>query len=267
MTEKEPVDMVKKAALETAASNAKSTSDQALKHIQNACLVAGTGHTLAVLASIYNFRAGDLSDFTVPRLMSFVSIHPHLWQTNCLALMVASLSLLWFMLSLYRANLRFGSIRPVFCLCLFFIGLTINLSCFTTLMGTFMDVSIQSLSDDSLTRSVMRMDAWRILNQSAGQIFLLGNGLYALAGFGLTDLLTETREISFWIRKSGYLVWSLLLLSCLMAFFSLLPQAIVTFFWTIVLFIVWTVLIYVNIDGLFQKRRQTEQTTGPAKEN
>ena len=134
-------------------------------------------------------------------------------------------------------------------------------------MGTFMDVSIQSLSDDSLTRSVMRMDAWRILNQSAGQIFLLGNGLYALAGFGLTDLLTETREISFWIRKSGYLVWSLLLLSCLMTFFSLLPQAIVTFFWTIVLFIVWTVLIYVNIDGLFQKRKQTGTTTGPAKEN
>ena len=175
--------------------------------------------------------------------------------------------MLWFMLSLYRANLRLGSIKPVFFLSLFFIGLTINLSCFANLMVHFMDVSIHALYDDALTRSVMRMEAWMILNQSAGQIFLLGNGLYALAGFGLTDLLTETREISFWIRKSGYLIWSLLTLSCVMAFFSLIPQTIVTFFWTIVLFIVWTVLIYVNIDGLFQKRKEKGPEPKDAREN
>lgn len=224
-----------------------------LRAVQKACLYGAIAHSFAILATIYCFRAGDLSQFSVERLMSFAAIHPLLWQINSLALLTACLSLTYFLICLYKIAPAKDAPRKIFCLFLVMIALTVDVQTFFNLMLHFVDVSYRSLYDTALNRSILRLEGWMILDQALGRIFILSNILYALAGYHLTEFLLEKTMVSRRIGQAGQVIWILLFLVSILTFASLVPQAIFLFFWTIVLFIVWLIVLYVNADGLTQQ--------------
>ena len=125
-----------------------------LRAVQKACLYGAIAHSFAILATIYCFRAGDLSQFSVERLMSFAAIHPLLWQINSLALLTACLSLTYFLICLYKIAPAKDAPRKIFCLFLVMIALTVDVQTFFNLMLHFVDVSYRSLYDTALNRSI-----------------------------------------------------------------------------------------------------------------
>lgn len=223
---------------------------------KRACLFAAIFHTLSVLATIYCFRAGDLSDFSVSRLISFASTHSILFQANCLTLILATISLFYLLGSTYKLNDRLDDPRTLFFLALATIATTIDLMAFSNLMVPFHDLSHRILLEDAANRSILKMQGWIALDQATSQILILANALYALAGLGLNQTILNGLGLSSWIGRMSIIMWSGLLLVSVLTFLSFVPLAIVLFFWLIILFIVWTICLYVNIDWLSQKYDQ-----------
>ena len=219
-----------------------------LKVAQRVCLLSASSSALAVLLAIYTYRAGDLSDFSITRLMNFVTVHPHVWRTNCLASIVSCISILALFVAFHKL---IGKQKSQFSMVLTAIALSalvINLSSQSNLMIYFYDLSFRYLFDPNTSKSLISFAAWSTINQAITQIFILSNTLYALAGLGFSYAMTKQTILSKWIGWSGIVLWSMIFLSALVAFSGFLPWAVLLILGNAIGYVAWTVAIYVSIE-------------------
>lgn len=231
--------------------------------IQKACLATAIFHTLAVLSSINLYRTGDLSNFSIHRLMNFVAFNPDLWRLNNLLVATSAISALYLFVCLVRLAYKEKIIQSIFLLSLVIMAVAIQINSQTSLMIYFYDCSAKYVFDPTANKSLLAHEGWKSVNQTIAHIFVCSSALYGLAGLKLSNLLLRDNSLSKWIGWSGVFLWSSALLISLSTLFSFLPWTVLFILVATIAYIIWTISIYVNIDGNKQKQEHggENQTT------
>ena len=112
----------------------------------------------------------------------------------------------------------------------------------------FYDLSCKLIYATPPTRSIITFAGWSCINQSAIQFIILSGTLYALAGSGYSFIFIKEESLNSWIGWIGLCLWGSLLVAAILCFLTHIPWAIILILASTVLYIIWTVSIYVNLD-------------------
>lgn len=239
------MDIEKESEIET-----ENKSDQInnLKITQRVCVLTVLSHVMAVFASIYSFRLGDLNEFSTIRLMNFAATHPIAWRFNCLAVSLSCLSFLALTICIFRWQRKDFPYLAIYCLAFTVIGVSVDLSTQFNMMIYFHDLSYKLVFTGTSDRTLLVFAGWSAINQATIQFMILAGALYGLAGSGFSYMFIQDKTTNSWIGWIGILLWGSMLASCLLTFLGELPWAIIILLSSTIFYVIWVISIYVNID-------------------
>lgn len=231
------------------------------RQLQVTAIVSALIHASAVFLAIFSVREGNLYDFSVTRLLQFVSANRVLWQVSCLSVSMSTISFLVLFLA-FRNVLRVRQTLWITAASFVVaIGLANDLQSQGNMLVYFSDLSHQ-VTHGSYPRQQLNLEAWRTLNESVTQSLLIANALYSLSGLVLSGAIITGYGLPKWLGWTSIPIWLVGLAASALVFSGGFSWAVILMFAMIIAYILWNIATAVAIDPYTHVHRVHEPAEG-----
>ena len=235
---------------ESAATAVERATAKRYKQLQMVCITAAVVHGIALLLCIYSFREGNLDEFSIARLMRFVTAHVVLWRACGVTVSLSSITFLLQFLAFRQVLRARHELWMLLATSVIVIAIAGDLHAHGTMMVLFADIANQIHSGGFYSNQDLLLQGWIALSQAMTQTFLYSNTLYTFAGFILAAAIVRGGGPPRWLGWAAFPVWITSFLVSLLTFVGEIPWAIVLLFASVIAFTVWSIVVAVTIDPL-----------------
>lgn len=209
-------------------------------------------HLLAAIICVYIVREASLLEWSPLKLLRFIPEHMPVWRLACLAMAVASLSFVTFVVCARDVLDQRVSTLATLALVFVTIAAANDLNGLSSMLVLYSDLASQLQSSHTFMVHQTFQLSWATLDLSLAQCLLIGNTLYSFAGILIAVSGLGTSSFPKWLAWTGLPIWIATLCVSVLSFLGMLKWVLIVTMAAALVFVLWCTALgvtYLSLAG------------------